>query len=119
MNMPIASTKATSSSSGSGPAFGSIAESVFNQMKMAGQPRTTTTTVEEPIIDEPLNIGQLGLLTMLLLQKSQPQQIPVGDAAAGGGGLSTDQINELWQGAGGISGNTGGGFSLAGNYGGQ
>jgi len=91
--MPVASSK-PANASGSGPVMGSIAQSIYNQMSMAGKPRTTTTTVEEPIIDEPLNIGQLGILISLLLQKSQYQ--PTGAAAGAAQGLTSDQIQSLF-----------------------
>jgi hypothetical protein len=47
-------------------AAGSIAENILAQMAQRGQPKTTTTTVTEP--DEPVNVGELGLLAMLLSQ---------------------------------------------------
>ena len=47
-------------------AAGSIAENILAQMAQRGQPKTTTTTVTES--DEDLNVGELGLLAMLLSQ---------------------------------------------------
>jgi hypothetical protein len=56
-------------------AAGSIAENILAQMAQRGQPKTTTTTVTEP--DEPVNVGELGLLAMLLSQDNtyKPQDI--------------------------------------------
>jgi len=43
-----------------------IAQSLLEQISKAGQPRVTTTTTETP--EEPLNILNLGFVTLLLLE---------------------------------------------------
>lgn len=46
---------------------GSIAESIMSQIAKAGQPRVTTRTTEYP--EEPMNMMNLGLITMMLLER--------------------------------------------------
>jgi hypothetical protein len=57
-------------------AAGSIAENILAQMAQRGQPKTTTTTVTEP--DESVNVGELGLLAMLLSQDNTYKPTTVG-----------------------------------------
>jgi len=53
--------------------FTGYADTILRQMGTAGQPKTVTTetTQNMPIYDEPVDMGQLGLLLTLLLSKSK------------------------------------------------
>ena len=58
----------------------SIADAIFSQMRQAGQPRTTTTTGTADTTqtsNEPIDMGQLGLLLYFLLNKNKTTITPM------------------------------------------